>query len=1261
MRTPAIPRLLAVSLALFGLGAALPGASHATAPFSLFTRIDLAVGSQNSVAAVDLNHDGKADLAMTNNSSNVTVLLSNGDGTFGAPSTFPSGVSVTMSVTAGDVNGDGNPDLLSAAQGSSTLSVLLGVGDGTFAPPLTSSPGSGKFIRIADFNNDGRLDVALQGPGVFVRLGNGNGTFGPRMDVAITGCPFGEILSADFNADGRLDLAVGNPCPYGRVSVLLGNGDGTFQTQMDFPLRSLPLFGDVGDLNADGRPDLVISNNNDSDSISVLLGNGDGTFLPRTDIEVGWEPAGIKIGDLNSDGTPDIATTSHAGHAVFLLAGRGDGTFEPAIGVATSPHPYSLQKGDLNGDGLLDLVTPVAAPFDGLTILLNATGPPAGNPPVINAPALINATEGVPFTFAVTASDPDGDSILLLKDDVSLAGRTFTVNATNTSGTYGWTPCVGCARPNPYFVVFTARNSLATQWVTRILVSRPVTPNAPVLAQPANMTVNEGAIADQSITGTDADGNALTFLKVAGPPYMTVTTVSSGTGTGTGNIHLAPTFTDAGTASATVRVDDGGLFDDKSFTITVNDVPGAPVLAPIADMTVPLGTTGDQAISATDAEGDAITFTSSGPSFVTVTSNTQVGNTRTGNIHVAPTFDFGVFQATVTATANGQAASRTFTINVPQFGPPPTLTQPANMTVNEGATANQTLNATSADGSPLSFSLVSGPTFVTVTTTSAGTGTATGNVHVAPTFSDAGTYAATVRVSDGRFNNDKSLTITVNNVVGPPRLNPIANIIVCALTADRPISATDPDGDAITFTFTGPSFMTLFPNAQVGNTRTGNIHLAPAIGTSGTFAASVTATANGESDTKSFAITVNFGTNLAPVLDQPANMTVDEGATADQILRATDQCADQPLTFSKVSGPLFMIVTTTSPGMGTATGNIHLAPTSADAGTYAATVRVSDGTLNNDRVLTITVNGTDRPPTANAGGPYSGVVGVPIALSGTLSSDPDGDALTYAWNLGDGATAGGVTPSHTYTAAGTYTVCLTVTETGSPFLSDTNCTTVTISDVLAARVFRVKDKKVQLNGGQRQCFQIEPIGGDFALGDVILTTIVAKYGGAQVSALPGKTSINADTDRNGIREIEACFSAAALRTLFAAAPTGTSTVTISLEGNLTIGGGFSGNVTFQIQKSGGQAPAATVSPNPFNPAGTLTFATSRPGLARVELFDVGGRLVRTILDEPSLAAGVHEVKIEGRGSRGESLASGIYFIRGRSTEGEFTKTIAILK
>jgi hypothetical protein len=123
---------------------------------------------------------------------------------------------------------------------------------------------------------------------------------------------------------------------------------------------------------------------------------------------------------------------------------------------------------------------------------------------------------------------------------------------------------------------------------------------------------------------------------------------------------------------------------------------------------------------------------------------------------------------------------------------------------------------------------------------------------------------------------------------------------------------------------------------------------------------------------------------------------------------------------------------------------------------------------------------------------------------------------------------------------------------------------------------------------------------------------------------------------------------------------GHNLVDVTIEASLVTGGTLQGTTQVDVF-SNGDFTAATVSPNPLNPDATLTFATSRPGYAKIELFDVGGRLVQTILEDPLLAPGVHEVRISSRGRRGESLASGIYFIRGVVAEENFTMSVAILK
>lgn len=992
---------------------------------------------------------------------------------------------------------------------------------------------------------------------VSVRLGNGDGTFGPAVNVSVSGCPVRELMSADFNEDGMADLAVLNPCPLGRVSILLGNGDGTFQTQMDFAVPS-PFFGDAGDLNGDGHVDLAVSNS--ASNISVLLGNGDGTFLPRTEIEVGWDPAGVKIGDLNSDGIPDVAVTSHGTHALYLLAGRGDGTFDPKLGFATGRFPYSLQVGDMKTDGRLDLVTPVAEVtpvVGGLSLFFNSSGPPSGDPPAVTAPAVVTATEGVPLSFTVNASDPDGESIVLLKDDVSLAGRTFTVNASNTSGTYQWTPSFGTARPEPYTVVFTARNDLVGQWITRIQVNRPVTPNAPVLAQPADMAVDEVSTLDQTLTATDADGDALTFTKTAGPSFMTVTTVMPGTGTATGNVHLAPGSVDAGVYSATIRATDYGLYDEKSLTITVNDVPGAPTLAPIANMTVTQGTTADQAISASDADGDALTFTYTGPQFMTVTSNTQVGTVRSGNIHLAP-LDFGNFFATVTATSNGQSDSRSFFITVFQsHGLPPVVNNPGNQTINEGSNLALTVTASDPDaGQTLTFSLGAGaPAGATINPT-------TGAFNWTPTeFQGPGAYPVTVTATDNGF----------------PPLSGSAGFIV-----------------------------------QVNEM------------------------------------------NQAPVLAQPDDMTVDGGATATRQLTATD--ADIPaqvLAFSKVSGPTFMTVSNT--------GLVTVSPSFTDPGSYAATVRVSDGVGSDDASFLISVPDMDPSPVADAGGPYTAVVNVPLTFNGTGSFDPAGDPLSFTWDFGDGAMGSGPTPTHTYFAAGNYIVTLTVCDPAGH--CDTDVAAVTLTPCFSSNVsFTGGNRTTRLGSGRAEtCAQIEPAGGAYQNSNVDLATLRMSYGGSSIPAISGKATIVGDKDNDGVEEISACFSKTDLRILFAELPAGENIVEITIEAELLTGGKICGTAQHRVIGTGG-ALAASVSPNPLNPSATVTFATSKPGPIRVQLFDVHGRMIRALMEETAASAGYHDVKIDGRDGDGNRLASGIYYVLIRTeADGEEKLPITILK
>jgi PKD repeat protein len=775
------------------------------------------------------------------------------------------------------------------------------------------------------------------------------------------------------------------------------------------------------------------------------------------------------------------------------------------------------------------------------------------------------------------------------------------------------------------------------------------------------MTVNEGATANQPLTATDPDGNALTFSKVSGPTYMTVTTTSPGTGTATGNINLAPGFSDAGTATAAVAAGHGGPCpgsDTKSFTITVNNVNRPPVLTQPANLTVNEGSTAEILVTGSDPDNDPLTFMLDG------CGGFSVFDPITRRIRITPGFnDAGVYTCTVTVSDGQASDSKTITITVLNVNRAPTLNPVANMTTMEGGGCrdDQVIAGSDPDADALTFFKTAGPTFMTVTTTSP----TTGNIHLAAGFSDAGVFSATVSASDGSLSDSKSFTITVSSVNRAPVLAQPANMTVTeGATANQTITASDPDGCPITFSkVSGPSFMTVTTSSPT----TGNIALAPGFSDAGTYGATVTASDGTVSDSKSFSITVN---NSVPplTLTQPSNMTVNEGGTADQSLIATDP-AGLPVTFSKVSGPIFMTVTTTDPGAGTSAGNVHLAPGSADAGTYTAVVRATDTSGASDqKAFTITVINVNHEPVSDPNGPYSGIVGVPVNFNGSASSDPDGDPLTYEWDFdaSDGITvdATGPTSSHTYTTTEVFTVTLTVEDNGSPNLSDTATTTATITTELPANVFLQTTGILKLKSNKpRYCFQIEPVNGSYNNTDVILSSVVLKYGDLEAPAEIGRTSIDADVNGNGVHEIRACFTTASLRTVFAGLPAGDNTATVALEGDLTTGGRFRGTTEIVVRGpvSGSASATSSVSPNPLNPHSTLFFTTSEPGLVSVAMYDLQGRLVRTILSPTFMPAGTHEAVIDGRGAGGEKLPSGVYFIRGVSAEGEFKQVITILK
>lgn len=394
------------------------------------TPVRYAVFSAPTLTVMDVNGDGKPDIVIAQDGAangsttgNLDVLLGNGDGTFQSPVASPGGGG--LYVASGDFNGDGKPDLI-----FENGSIQLGNGDGTFRTSAATLPGygGGDMPTVADFNNDGKTDVAVFDPnGPFVRVffGNGDGSFtaGP-VYASIYGTT--ELGAADIDGDGNMDLVAGinaqgaffpDNNSYDALQVLLGKGDGTFAAPPAYSNTTLGNFA-VGDFNGDGNPDILgaaATYINTSNGLQLLAGDGKGNFVPQAPTGVG-NPTWIVTADMNGDGKPD-AVIADSGTAVGISLGNGSGKFGTVrdYQLPTGGNIASLATGDFNGDGKQDVLA-LAQNSNGLYLYLgNGDG-------TLQAPRIID-TPILPVGLAVGDLNGDGIPDIVVTNVASPAGN----------------------------------------------------------------------------------------------------------------------------------------------------------------------------------------------------------------------------------------------------------------------------------------------------------------------------------------------------------------------------------------------------------------------------------------------------------------------------------------------------------------------------------------------------------------------------------------------------------------------------------------------------------------------------------------------------------------------------------------------------------------------------------------------------------------------------------------------------------------------
>ncbi len=701
----------------------------------------------------------------------------------------------------------------------------------------------------------------------------------------------------------------------------------------------------------------------------------------------------------------------------------------PATNV-TVVSPFELTCNVPDGSpGLVDVVVTNTESGLSSSALTNGFEYLGNAAPELVATADQSVDEGQNLNFGISASDVDGDSIILSAENVPANG-TFTDNFDGT-GTFDFNP--DFTQAGIYNVRFIATDGTASD-TDEVQITVNDVNLAPAWSAISDQSVDEGANLNVGVSASDPDGDSLILSAENLPANATFVDNFDGTGT----FDFNPDFTQAGVYVVDFIVTDGVLADTAQMTITVNDINRVPVWTAVGAQSVDEGANLNVGVDASDPDGDSLILSAENlPANATFTDNFD----GTGTLDFNPDFtQAGVYNVRLIASDGALADTELVEITVNDVNRTPTLAAIGSQNVDEGQNLNFVASGSDPDNDSLIFSALNVPTNATFTDNFDGTATFDFN----PDFDQAGVYNVTVIVSDGVLADSEAVEITVNDVNQAPVLASIGSQSVTEGTnLNFGVSASDFDLDSIVLSAENvPANATFIDNFD----GTGTFDFNPDFTQAGVYNVTFIASDGALADTELVEITVNDAGNQAPVLASIGSKSVTEDQNLNFGISASDEDLDS-LILSAENVPVNATFTDNFDG----TGTFDFNPDFTQAGVYNVTFIASDGALADTEIVEITVNdaGNQAPVLASIGA-QSVSEGNNLNF-GVSATDDDLDSLilsaenvpanaTFTDNF-DGTGTFDFNPD--FTQAGVYNVTFIVSDGA---LADTEIVEITVND-----------------------------------------------------------------------------------------------------------------------------------------------------------------------------------------------------------------------